>query len=418
MKLDLTDMIYALSFSLDQAENALLGVDTGHGKRVACLALLMAREAGIYGEELRDFIGCCILHDNALTEYIREELAYSAMTRELSLPAGNTVRAKRPDMHHFHCVVGEENIRLLPFRTNVENIVLYHHENADGSGPLGKRADETPFKAQLVRLADYIDVTTRLPSITAEEFEEVRLQIREQVGSLFSQEVVELFERTVDYDKILYCQEKGALGFLQEEFEPSFRDYGSREVRDIAGLFARIVDYKSSYTRDQSKFVAEKAEIMSRYYGFDDEKATRYYFAAAMHDIGKLMTPNNILEKPGKLTEGEFVTMKDHAAATYDILSRIKGIPDIIKWASNHHEKLNGTGYPRGLTAEELSFEERLMACIDIYQALTEKRPYRDGVSHEQTISIMLDMVCKGEIDETIVLDMDRVIGTIGACRV
>ena len=74
---------------------------------------------------------------------------------------------------------------------------------------------------------------------------------------------------------------------------------------------------------------------------------------------------------------------------------------------ANHHEKLNGKGYPRGLSEKELSFEEQLMACIDIYQALTEKRPYKDGLSHEKTISIMRNMAQRGEINGTIVKDMD-----------
>ena len=414
MKLDLTDMIYALSFSLDQAETALLGVDTGHGKRVAYLSLLMAKQAGISGEELRDFTGCAILHDNALTEYIHEELGYSLMKQDLTLPPERTIK---PDMNHFHCEVGEKNISLLPFYTDVKNIVLYHHENADGSGPMGKTAAETPLKAQLVRIADYVDVTTRLSTLTEEGFQELRQRVEAQTGTLFSEEVVELFLKTIDYDKIVYCQTKSALDYLQGKFEPSMRDYSHEDIRNIAKLFAEIVDYKSSHTCDHSIGVAEKAEIMARHYGFDDEKTTRYYFAAAMHDIGKMIIPNDVLEKPGKLTDNEFVTMKDHATATHYVLSHISGIPDIIKWASNHHEKLNGSGYPRGLTAADLSFEERLMTCIDIYQALTEKRPYRDDLSHEEAISIMNGMVQRGEIDGDIVRDMDLVIGRLAKAR-
>ena len=153
---------------------------------------------------------------------------------------------------------------------------------------------------------------------------------------------------------------------------------------------------------------------MAHYYGFDKEKAIRYYFAGAMHDIGKLVVSNDILEKPGKLTADEFTKMKNHASATYYVLSQIKDISDILEWASNHHEKLNGKGYPRGLPAEKLSFEEQLMACIDIYQALTEKRPYKDGMSHEKTISIMMDMADKGELNEKIVHDIDAVMANAG----
>lgn len=409
MKLDLTDMIYALSFTLDQAETALLGVDTGHGKRVAYLTLLMAKEAGLNEEERRDLAGCCILHDNALTEFIHEELVYSLMPQDLALQLNLTIPREKPDMYPFHCEVGEQNIRLLPFRTDVENIVLYHHENADGSGPMGRTAAETPFKAQLLRLADAIDVTTWLPTMTQVEFEEVRQRIQEEAGTLFSQEAVDLFLKAVDYDKILYLQREGVLAYLHEEFQPLVCDYSDEEIHNIAGLFAKIVDYKSVYTQAHSRGVAEKAEIMARYYGFDDEKTTRYYFAAAMHDIGKMVIPNDILEKPGKLTDNEFMAMKHHAAATYDALNQIKEISDIVRWASNHHEKLNGTGYPHGMTGEELGFEDRLLTCIDIYQALTEKRPYRDRMSHEKAIFVMTDMVRKGELDEKIVRDMDRV---------
>ena len=76
-------------------------------------------------------------------------------------------------------------------------------------------------------------------------------------------------------------------------------------------------------------------------------------------------------------------------------------------WASHHHEKLNGTGYPFGLDASQLSSEERLMTCCDIYQALTEARPYKEGFTHAKAMEIMRDMVIKGEIDMDIVNDMN-----------
>ena len=169
------------------------------------------------------------------------------------------------------------------------------------------------------------------------------------------------------------------------------------------------MDYKSEFAQEHSRGVAEKAEIMARYYGFDAEKALRFYFAGAMHDIGKLAIVSDILEKPGKLTKDEFEEMKHHADATHFILSQIKEIPDVVKWASHHHEKLNGMGYPQGLASQELSFEDQLMACIDIYQALREKRPYKDGMSHEKAISIMQDMADRGELNVSIIRDIDTV---------
>ena len=408
MKLDLTDMLYALSFALDKAEIELLGVETGHGRRVACLSMFMAEEAGIRGEELRDLVGCCILHDNALTEFIHEELSKSHMLDGLETQLSDVIGIDAVTNGSRHSVIGERNIRLVPFRTDVRNIVLYHHENADGSGAIGVTAAETGLKPQLLHLADMVDVTFELNPISEEKYAKILAWVEEQSGKMFSEEVVTLFRDAVTYDKMTYLVNEGALASLQRELRTEPCEYSDEEIHNLATLFARIIDYKSEFTQTHSLGVADKAQQMAKYYGFDREKTTRFYLAGALHDIGKLLVSNDILEKPGKLTDDEYSAMKDHASATRYILSQIKEIPDVTEWAANHHEKLNGSGYPRGLTAEELSFEERLMACIDIYQALTEKRPYKDGMPHEKTIAIMKDMADKNFIDETIARDMEN----------
>ena len=104
MKLDLTDMLYALSFALDKVETELLGIDTGHGRRVAYLAFLMGKEAGLREEELRDFIGCCLLHDNALTEFIHEELSNSRISQNLSIDP--SIISEHGRLEHDHSFVG------------------------------------------------------------------------------------------------------------------------------------------------------------------------------------------------------------------------------------------------------------------------------------------------------------------------
>ena len=414
MKLDLTDLIYALSFALDKVEYELLGVETGHGRRVACLCLYMAEHAGIREEELRDYIGCCVLHDNALTEFIHDEVGNSKpRTDESGQRLSGVTNIDRGVLDSNHCKIGEKNIHLVPFRTNVDNIILYHHENADGSGPLGKTVAETGLKTQILHLADEIDIHYKLSHLTESEFNRISEWVQSQSGKMFSEKAVELFHDAVTYDKILYLENKGAFSSLKRGLCTVTSDYSDEEIHSLARMFAIITDYKSEFTQTHSLGVADKAEQMANYYGFDQEKATRFYLAGALHDIGKLLVSNDILEKPGKLTDVEFSTMKDHASATRYVLRLVKGIPDVVKWASNHHEKLNGKGYPRGLTAEELSFEERLMACVDIYQALTEQRPYKDGMPHEKAIAIMRDMADKGEIDANIVKDMAVVMANV-----
>jgi HD-GYP domain-containing protein (c-di-GMP phosphodiesterase class II) len=92
---------------------------------------------------------------------------------------------------------------------------------------------------------------------------------------------------------------------------------------------------------------------------------------------------------------------------TYELLKNVDGFGHIRDWASNHHEKLDGTGYPFGKGADELDFYSRLMACIDIYQAVSEARPYHEQRDHGETMAILYGMAQKGFVDETIVKDLD-----------
>jgi len=148
---------------------------------------------------------------------------------------------------------------------------------------------------------------------------------------------------------------------------------------------------------------------MGEYYDFDHVKRAKVYLAAALHDLGKLATPNAVLDKPGKLIDSEFRAITSHVRDTYSLLSGISGFEEICHWASNHHEKLDGTGYHFGKNADELDFVDRLLACTDIYQAVSEERPYHAGRSHSETMPFLWNMADKGFIDRKIVKDFDAV---------
>jgi HD-GYP domain-containing protein (c-di-GMP phosphodiesterase class II) len=111
--------------------------------------------------------------------------------------------------------------------------------------------------------------------------------------------------------------------------------------------------------------------------------------AALLHDIGKLSVSNMILDKPGHLDDNEFRLVKRHAALTREILSRMPSLDEISVIAGEHHEKLDGTGYPFGLKAQQLSLESRLIAVADVYGALSEDRPYRPRLDPEEIFRIM-----------------------------
>lgn len=408
MQLEYTGVLYALSFALDAVEREVNGAEEGHGMRVAWLSYCLARGLGYTNEETTDLMACAILHDNAMAEY-RRDMHDNGGEEKFPVEIDGI---RIYDESGIHALMGEENIRKLPFNGDVSGVILGHHENADGSGPFHMREGETDIRAEIIRLTDCVDIDCELMQMSESDFDRMTDEVRRQSGKLFSKRAVELMDKNLRYSDIEILQKLGVQEVLKKYVPSCSRDFSDDEIHGIAGFFAGIVDVKSSYTRNHSMGVAQKAAIMAEHYGFSHDKAVRFFFAGAMHDIGKMVIANDILEKPDRLNDEEFRNMQNHAVWTYRILSGIEGLEDVTEWASDHHEKLDGSGYPRGLRADQLTFEDRLMACIDIYQALTESRSYKEGIPHNRTMSIMRGMVSDGKIDADITEEIDRVFGT------
>jgi len=141
--------------------------------------------------------------------------------------------------------------------------------------------------------------------------------------------------------------------------------------------------------------------------------------AGKLHDVGKLAIPNAILEKPGRLTKEEFAVIKSHVYHTYTTLRAIAGLEDVADWAAFHHERLDGKGYPFRNGAEGLDIGARLMAVADVFTALAEDRPYREGMSGSEVRKILVDMVDKrhidGDINNQLLKNYDQVEGRVRA---
>lgn len=404
MKFCFRELLWALSYLLDCVEHELLGVTNEHARRVAYLCTCMGSEEGLPDEALSDLAACALLHDNALTEYIQSEWNYV-------LPEEIKVEGKAVGLH---CSMGERNCKEFPFHTDVRGAIRYHHEHADGSGPFRRTAEETPLFARLIHIADQVDTHFHLDELPVGRRGEVLEFVDRMTGKWFDSRTAALFRKTFRTEVLEAFAGRqvgrlalGQLPFRQEEFQPE-------QVRAIASVFARIIDYKSSFTSSHSMGIAEKCGRMARFYGWDEEKCAAYYLAGALHDIGKAAVDNAILEKPGKLTAEEFEEMKRHASITWEVLSRVGGMEEIASWAALHHERLNGQGYPFGYGAERLGFEERLMACVDVYQALSEQRPYKDGMEHGVIMGILRQMASDNWLDSSCVEDIDTVFGEPG----
>lgn len=399
MKVYLNELLFQISYALDCVERDLLNVSTNHSKRVAYMCILLGRRFGLSAEEQVDLACSAVLHDNALTEYILSE----SVGRGEKIKNINTAK---------HCQLGEKNAASFPFIGDTKGYILYHHENADGSGPFSKKAGEIPLGAKLIRIADSVDVSFALGKEGEGKFERMQQHVKKFTGSLYEKEIADGFLEEITEDAIASMKNKEIDGSLKNVLPEAMEACPMERLEGFSKTISKIVDYKSPFTKEHSYQIAEKSKIMADYYGFDEDTKLKFYLAAAFHDIGKLATPVEILEKPGSLTEDEFTIMKRHAKDTYLMLSQISGFEQITIWACSHHEKLDGTGYPFGKTGDELDFISRLLACIDIYQALSEDRPYRKGMSHKKSMEIIYDMASQGKIDSHIPGDLDKMLGT------
>lgn len=403
MKLDVLGLLGACSYALDCVEAELVHVTNKHAKRVAYMSVCVAEEMGILGDSLQDLTACALLHDNALTQYIQEELH-----NDIEGASG----AEKPLQLGVHCSLGERNMQELPFHTDVKNVILYHHENADGSGPFGKKWTEVPVFARIIHLCDLLDLTCGTGTFTSDTWKRANDFLMKMKGSVVDEECIEAFIQAFSEGHFMSLWETNLEICLWSKVPRTKQDLSFEQIKSLAKFFARIVDYKSPFTSTHSIGVADDAEKLSRFMGFDEETAQKMYLAGALHDIGKVAIGNEILEKPGRLTEEEFAVMKHHAAYTYYILNEIDDFDEIRDWAAFHHERLDGSGYPFGKTAKELNTQERIMACVDIYQALTESRPYKKGMPHKKACEILKDMAGKGWLDTEITVRVDACFGS------
>lgn len=285
----------------------------------------------------------------------------------------------------------------------MSNVILYHHEHADGTGPFQKKWNEIPLFARIIHLADTIDIIGNNPGSGNNSWNFICQYLLKNRDGLFDSECVNAFFHAFTHSESFICLSDNSFEMKLWEIIPRQKQvFDWKTCKNVADFFAKIVDYKSSFTSRHSIGVAEKAAFFAQYIGYDSINVQKIYLAGALHDIGKMAVGNEILEKTDKLTDDEFSKMKNHAGYTYLILSEVNDFEEIRDWAAFHHEKLNGKGYPFGKTAAELNEPERIMACIDIYQALTEDRPYKKGLSHEKTCEMLDDMAQKGFVDSDI----------------
>lgn len=157
-------------------------------------------------------------------------------------------------------------------------------------------------------------------------------------------------------------------------------------VKSLAGA----IDAKDSYTNGHSERVARYSKEIARRYGYSEKKQTDIYMMGLLHDVGKIGVPDEVINKPARLTEEEFQEIKKHPSMGSRILHNIEEMPELATGARWHHEKYDGSGYPDGLKGDEIPEEARIIAVADAYDAMTSNRSYRNVMHQEKVKSEIL----------------------------
>jgi len=377
IKADLASTLSAVAAACDLAHLRL----QHHGERVAYLALRLGNHLGLGQERVRLLTLSSLVHDIGIVT-TREKLEVADLDPS-------------PNVLSLHAKRGYDLLMSTRYLRDLSLPVLHHHDCYHQGLDLS---------AAIICLVDRVELLLQRDEYCLWQVDGILQRLEDSKGSAFHPDVVECFADLARTPSLwLDLQTGNYVKWLRDN--PEMKQILSLEqLEDIAELFAVIVDSKSPFTASHSTGLAEKTVIMCEKLGMGPLKARQMRLAALLHDIGKLAVPEDILLGPRKLTPEEQAVMKQHTYHTYHLIGMIgKGLEPIQQWASFHHERLDGSGYPFGLTGDQLDMESRLLAVLDVFQALTEDRPYRKPLSLSETAAILRKEVQANHLDGDLV---------------
>ncbi len=416
----LSELIGSLSYALDLAE----GEPAGHATRSCLIGMRVADELGLDPEARSDLFYALLLKDAGCSANSAHMAALFGADDQVAkrtsklvdwarpLPAllwslrtvapGSSPRARLERLLAIRaegqvtrslmlarCDRGAEIARMLGFSDATAEAIRALDEHWDGHGqPRGLRGTEIPLAARILCLAQTVEVFHARRGLAA-----AYRVASERSGQWFDPGLVEALAaigEDAGFWATLAAPDLSAV-------EPPDRvlNVDERRLDRIADGFAAIIDAKSPWTHRHSDRARAIVTGVGTLLGLAQQELLGLGRAARLHDIGKLAISNRILDKPGRLTDAEFAQIREHPLVTQRILDRVPGFAELSPLASAHHERLDGSGYPHGLSAGELTMPMRVLAIADVFEALTAERPYRAAYDAAAALEIM-----RGEVPE------------------
>lgn len=388
MKISLQRTIVSLTGALD-----FVGIDeVHHGKRVALLAYAIAVELGWTASRCLDMLYAGMLHDCGVAR--TEEHRHLTETLEW-------------DGAQAHCIRGEAYLEACPPLARFAVIVRWHHTRWEDLLTQGL-AQDASLESNLIFLADRLDILLA-EYITADglrneillEYPKLVERLAAMSGTLFCPALIAALQRVAIREGFwLQCDPPYVADVVEDCLQCEAPiEIDSEDTLSIARLFARTVDSKSVYTLEHSTRVAQLTRYLAQMRGVSGVELDMLEVAALLHDIGKLRVPEEIIDKPGAITAQERAIIQRHSYDTGRILKRVFPGQPIAEWASMHHEDLIGTGYPSHLKAREIPWQARLISVADIFQAMSQNRPYRARLGSNEVMGHLDTLRMLGRVD-------------------
>ncbi len=209
-------------------------------------------------------------------------------------------------------------------------------------------------------------------------------------------------EEQVEEDNIIIRKSNDEITRLYDLMQKDFK-YEQGNIINVVTSLANLVEAKDSYTEGHTRRVSSLSKLIATKVGLSEEECRVLELAGIMHDIGKISIPDKILNKPDKLSDKEFDKIKKHPEIGERILKPLTSMKTILHPIRHHHEKLDGTGYPDGLSGDEIIIETRILAIADIFDALHTDRSYKAKFSIEESLSILREEANANKLDIKIV---------------
>jgi HD-GYP domain-containing protein (c-di-GMP phosphodiesterase class II) len=411
----LSELVSALSHALDVTG----GQPMGHAERTCLIGQRLADAVGLesaqrsslfYALLLKD-AGCSttaaaiattfgsddqqVKRDSRLIDanrprtalgYLRRNVAPGAPLRDRARHLRGVMAMTRggiDELERLRCERGADIARGIGLDEEVATAITQLFEHWDGNGHPGEQAgEEISLLARMACLSQTMEVFWQQGGAAA-----ACDVARARRGTWFDPALVDALdelERDVRFWASLETPDVQAV-------EPADRVLRADEARldRVAEAFAGIVDAKSPYTAQHCAGVAEIADGMAATMGLDHATRRVLRRAALLHDLGKLGVSNRILDKPGALSDGEWGAVRRHPRLSMVILRAVPALAPVARLSATHHERLDGSGYPYGLTASELELPDRILQVADVTDALTAERPYREALSPDEGLAIM-----------------------------